>query len=319
MESHPLADLIPPMTDGEYQNLKENIAENGQLDPIMLFEGKVLDGRHRLRACEELGIQPKTRDYDGSDPASYALAVNIPYRRLSQLQIAESARLFLPHLREEAAKRKKRGAEEGAARRWDASGAQAPEASHDAGRVRDQIKKLTGGAVTGWTVEVLDRVAVDAPDLHEKVLARKMGIRPAYNELRKREKAADESNPVAKPANGGNRTEQIRSLAAEGHNAAQIGKKLGISRQYVMKLANEHDIQLVEHRIGKQQTKINPAEVVEKLVASVESNVEAAALVEPRIGELDPEDVKYWSESLAKSFRRLQKFRRNLERSLNHE
>jgi hypothetical protein len=41
----------------EYLKLKKNIAESGQLQPIMVNErGEVIDGQHRLAVCKELGI-----------------------------------------------------------------------------------------------------------------------------------------------------------------------------------------------------------------------------------------------------------------------
>jgi hypothetical protein len=41
----------------EYQKLKKNISESGQLQPIMVNErGEVIDGQHRLAVCKELGM-----------------------------------------------------------------------------------------------------------------------------------------------------------------------------------------------------------------------------------------------------------------------
>jgi hypothetical protein len=41
----------------EYERLKKNIAESGQLQPIMVNErGEVIDGQHRLAVCKELGL-----------------------------------------------------------------------------------------------------------------------------------------------------------------------------------------------------------------------------------------------------------------------
>ncbi len=42
--------------DGEYVALKNDITQNGLLHPIVIFEGQVLDGRHRYSACVELGV-----------------------------------------------------------------------------------------------------------------------------------------------------------------------------------------------------------------------------------------------------------------------
>ena len=35
---------------------------------VMMYEGKVLDGRNRVRACEEIGIQPDLEYFNGDDP-----------------------------------------------------------------------------------------------------------------------------------------------------------------------------------------------------------------------------------------------------------
>lgn len=54
LEHHPLADLFPMMSAAEHEALREDIAANGLLEEIVLFEGKVLDGRNRYRALCEL-------------------------------------------------------------------------------------------------------------------------------------------------------------------------------------------------------------------------------------------------------------------------
>ena len=57
---HPAALLLPEMTEQEYRELIEDIREHGQREPISEDrDGLVLDGRHRLRACQELGIEPR--------------------------------------------------------------------------------------------------------------------------------------------------------------------------------------------------------------------------------------------------------------------
>lgn len=55
---HPAAALVPPMPPDEYEQLKQRIAEFGLIWPIVVHKGKIVDGRHRQRACEELGIDP---------------------------------------------------------------------------------------------------------------------------------------------------------------------------------------------------------------------------------------------------------------------
>ena len=63
---HEAAGLIPAMSDEEYESLKADIAAHGQREPLVVHEGRVLDGRHRYRACLELGLEPKTVTWDES-------------------------------------------------------------------------------------------------------------------------------------------------------------------------------------------------------------------------------------------------------------
>jgi len=53
-EVHPLALLYPEMPQADFDLLKANIREYGLKEPIVLFQGKILDGRHRYRALREL-------------------------------------------------------------------------------------------------------------------------------------------------------------------------------------------------------------------------------------------------------------------------
>ena len=50
--------LMPELLDWEFDALKESIRQYGVLVPIVRDEvGLLIDGHHRSRACEELGIK----------------------------------------------------------------------------------------------------------------------------------------------------------------------------------------------------------------------------------------------------------------------
>ncbi len=53
---HKLASEHREMNNAEFEALKLDIEQNGQLIPVILYKGKLVDGRHRQRALIELGI-----------------------------------------------------------------------------------------------------------------------------------------------------------------------------------------------------------------------------------------------------------------------
>jgi hypothetical protein len=59
LQFHKASDLFPPMRSDESETLKIDIATRGQREPIRLYEGKILDGRNRYRACLDLKIEPR--------------------------------------------------------------------------------------------------------------------------------------------------------------------------------------------------------------------------------------------------------------------
>lgn len=71
------------MAGEEYESFKADIAANGCHNPVWTFEGKILDGRNRYRACTELGIEPVFAEYDGSDPAGFVESQNKHRRHLT--------------------------------------------------------------------------------------------------------------------------------------------------------------------------------------------------------------------------------------------
>lgn len=91
-EIHPAANLFPMMTEKEYQGLKADIAEHGQREDITEWCGKIIDGRNRLRACEELGIEPLIAELDEEhDPYAYVISHNLHRRHLTTSQRAKVA------------------------------------------------------------------------------------------------------------------------------------------------------------------------------------------------------------------------------------
>jgi len=103
---HPAAELFPVMDEAAFAALVADIAAHGQREPILILDGQVIDGRHRLRACEQLGLEPLVRQVsaDDGDPFGLVVSLNLHRRHLSEGQRAIiAARLAtLPHGRPDA-------------------------------------------------------------------------------------------------------------------------------------------------------------------------------------------------------------------------
>ena len=104
---HRLARKIPSMSDDEYRKLKDDIRKHGLVEPITLYEDKILDGTHRAKACKELGIEPETTVFDKGSPLAYVISKNVKRRHLSKSQKAMLALELLPEFEREAKQRQR--------------------------------------------------------------------------------------------------------------------------------------------------------------------------------------------------------------------
>jgi hypothetical protein len=86
LQAHPLAECFPRMSDDEIQSLAEDIKANGLSVPIVLYEGMILDGRNRYRACELAEIEPRFAHYSDNDPVGYVWSLNGERRSLTHEQ-----------------------------------------------------------------------------------------------------------------------------------------------------------------------------------------------------------------------------------------
>jgi len=87
-EFHPIANVFPLMMGDEFKRFRKDIKINKLREPIVIYEGKILDGRNRYNACKELGLLVDTKRYDGDDPVGFVLSANLHRRHLNESQRA---------------------------------------------------------------------------------------------------------------------------------------------------------------------------------------------------------------------------------------
>ncbi len=103
---HPIARACPAYTIEQFEELKSSLAKDGQREPIVLFDGEILDGAHRLYALELLGIHPKFAFFAGTEiEAVQAVFIANVLRR--HLTTAQRAQAVLDHEKLDKAARTK--------------------------------------------------------------------------------------------------------------------------------------------------------------------------------------------------------------------
>jgi ParB-like chromosome segregation protein Spo0J len=84
LEPHPFSALFPPISDEDFGKLAADIKLHGLRQHIVLYQGKILDGNNRYRACSLAGIKPTFADFTGidADARNYVISANIHRRHL---------------------------------------------------------------------------------------------------------------------------------------------------------------------------------------------------------------------------------------------
>jgi len=96
---HPVCQLLPERGEEEISLLAEDITRHGPRCPVVLLDGKVLDGRARLAACELAGVKPAFTAWCGEgSPVEWSITTNVMLHRLTYSQRVVLAYDALPFL-----------------------------------------------------------------------------------------------------------------------------------------------------------------------------------------------------------------------------
>lgn len=207
MDFHPIADIFPLLDGAEFSQLVADVQRNGVLEPIVVHEGKVLDGRNRYRAAERAGASCPSVRWGGEcgDPISFVVSRNIQRRQLTSSQramCADRAR----RMYDEQAKMRKRGGQGGKL-----LPVISPEAKGDA---RDHLGRAFG--VSGSTVDRARKLRTHgSPMLIEAVEAGKIGVWRAVEMLDATEDEIREEMESSPPQLKANRAPAAKPSAAE--------------------------------------------------------------------------------------------------------
>lgn len=113
-EQHEYGQLIPKMLSKQFAELHASIEQSGVLQPIKLYEGKVLDGWNRYNAVEDIQSNGRTvpgvvkfEQFEGTpeEALQYVLSTNLARRHIAEdkrVKLALSIREQMEKLKPEA-------------------------------------------------------------------------------------------------------------------------------------------------------------------------------------------------------------------------
>lgn len=109
LEHHPIANIFPMMREEEFLPFKEGMKKFGYnpKKPIVIFEGKILDGRNRNKSASELGMDVPSIEFipNGKTPLDFVIEENLKRRHMTTGQLAASSLELYDALRDQYMKR----------------------------------------------------------------------------------------------------------------------------------------------------------------------------------------------------------------------
>lgn len=197
-EPHELAKVLPAMSGEDYDRLRDDVAASGLLEPITLYEGKVLDGIHRQKVCDEAGVEPRYEQFTGDDPARFVFSRNLARRHLSKSQAGMVAADLLPRFETRGGNHK--------AKKQSGTNATLP-------RTVEEAAELLG--VSERYIRDAQEVKKKSPALAKKVREGKITLSSARDEVRGKR---------AKNWNGKTNPTRERELRADRKNGTRVRK-----------------------------------------------------------------------------------------------
>jgi len=180
---HEAANIFPMMQDIEYKQLCADIKANGLLEPIVMYENQILDGRNRYEACIEGGVEPQYRQWNGKgNVIDFVVSMNLNRRHLDSGQKAMCALKAEKLLGVQAKARQLAALKQG-----DSAPVAVNLQQREKGRAAEQAAKMFN--VSASSVYHAKKLKANAPDLAQKVRAGEITLNKA---MRQEKKITDE-------------------------------------------------------------------------------------------------------------------------------
>lgn len=284
MKVHPAADLFPLLGDEALAELTADIKAHGLRHEIVTYQGAVLDGRNRLRACELADVDPRFEEFHGTDPVAYVVSANLQRRHLNESQRAMLGGRLMPILREEAKARIRAGGAAGGRAKGTTNLSEPCEPSNNKGEARANAARLAN---------------VGSTSVQAAVNVLKDGVPELIAAVDKGQVPVNAAAKIAKESAFKQREAVEKAVSPERPKAA------------------EDDHAPPRHPIHNKTRHLRPSEAVEKATWSLEGICIGLASID--VGQIDKSRAAEWAASLRASLKKLSAFVRRMTNEAESE
>ena len=247
-----LQSLLPPLSEGEYQQLEDNIVNNGydKNFPIMVWKGYIADGHNRYKICKDHNITDytvTTLAYQTKEEVmEWMLDVQLGRRNLNKAQRVLAAEKFREYYEKQARENMSEGGSKAAPGKRVVQ-MDKPFENEEKIDVRKNLSQKAGvGSGTYYRCKtVLDSTN---EDLKQQMLSGEITINAAYNMVKEDMKKKD--------ATENENIKEVESSVPENHPTESNNKPITSSVQSIDKKTENNDV--IEDVISKAEVFSEP-------------------------------------------------------------
>jgi ParB-like chromosome segregation protein Spo0J len=313
---HPAAAFFPQIEGDEFEKLVTSIHECGLDHEIVVDrEGRVLDGRNRLRACEMAGVEPRFTRYEGDDPIDFVRRQNLRRRDLTPGQKAAIEASLSEMDAKARAKDRQRASGGGSGRGGGDIRTVSPRGDEPlepaASRSRRASAEMADRAGVGRnTMERTLRVKREDPELFDKIRGGEVTPRAAEHELLKRQ-TTEAEKAKNHPDRARQRERRLAEMAEAGYTSRQIAKELDVGLSSVGTIASRIGVTIhADKAVGRTRTH-DATQILNETVSTLEAVAMSLSLID--IAELNGQQIHHWITSLTASLRSINRFAKQLK------
>ena len=248
-----LQSLLPPLSEGEYQQLEDNIVNNGydKNFPIMVWEGYIADGHNRYNICKEHNITDytvTTLAYQTKEEVmEWMLDVQLGRRNLNKAQRVLAAEKFRDYYEKQARENMSEGGSKAA------PGKRVTQMGEPFLKDKkiDVQKTMAKKAGVGNGTYSRCKTVLDShnEELKQQMLSGEITINAAYNMVKEDMKKENEKDDES--------IKEVESNASENHSEEPDNHITISSTQNIDKKTENNDV-CIEDVISKAEVSSEP-------------------------------------------------------------